>query len=101
MAAGYWADGDGGISTTARCTSCGACAADSGASKRGDTIDAEDEDDDAVEGADALGAWKRYKTLFDGTGGEVAATITRIDKRGVGASLGRFRPGSPAGGGGG
>jgi 16S rRNA (uracil1498-N3)-methyltransferase len=31
-------------------------------------------------------------TLFDGTGGEVAATITRIDKRGVGASLGRFDP---------
>ena len=31
-------------------------------------------------------------TLFDGTGGEFAASITRIDKRGVGASLGRFDP---------
>ena len=32
-------------------------------------------------------------TLFDGTGGEFAATITRIDKRGVGASLGALRSG--------
>jgi 16S rRNA (uracil1498-N3)-methyltransferase len=31
-------------------------------------------------------------TLFDGTGGEFAASITRIDKRGVGAGLGRFDP---------
>jgi 16S rRNA (uracil1498-N3)-methyltransferase len=30
--------------------------------------------------------------LFDGTGGEFAATITRIDKRGVTASIDRFDP---------
>jgi len=30
--------------------------------------------------------------LFDGTGGEFAATITRIDKRGVAASIDRFDP---------
>lgn len=31
-------------------------------------------------------------TLFDGTGGEFAATITRIDRRGVAAHVGRFDP---------